>query len=82
MAARTGEKLVFEDVGVEVIVTMGGDGEVSAAAAADEPLKVGKRYQCEATGIQVLVTKPGPAQLVCGGAEMTLQEPKKTKAAD
>lgn len=82
MAARTGEKLVFEDVGVEVIVTMGGDGEVTIVPAAEDPLKVGKRYQCEATGIQVLVTKPGPAQLVCGGVEMVIQEPKKTKAAD
>ena len=81
MAAKTGEKLVFDEVGVEVIVTSGGEGDVSVAAA-DEPLKVGKRYSCDATGIQVLVTKPGKASLSCGGAPMALQEPKKTKAAD
>ena len=71
----------FDDLGVEVIVTKGGDGEVSATAGGDG-LMVGKRYQCDETGVQVLVTKKGDATLLCNGTPMTLQEPKKTKSAD
>lgn len=81
MPAKPGEKMPFDDLGVEVIVTKGGDGEISAAGGGDG-LKVGKRYECESTGIQVLVTKPGDATLMCNGAPMALQEPKKTKSAD
>jgi hypothetical protein len=81
VATKAGEKMKFEDLGVEIIVTKGGDGDVSATAGGDG-LKVGKRYECEATGIQVLVTKPGAATLQCNGQPMALQEPKKTKSAD
>lgn len=81
MATKPGEKVQFEDLGVEVIVTKGGDGDVSATAGGDG-LKVGKRYECESTGIQVLVTKPGDATLLCNNEAMVLQEPKKTKSAD
>ena len=81
MATKPGEKIKFEDLGVEIIVTKGGDGEISAANGGDG-VKVGKRYECEATGIQVLVTKPGPATLLCNSQPMALQEPKKTKSAD
>ena len=81
MATKPGEKVKFEDLGVEIIVTKGGDGEISATNGGDG-LKVGKRYECESTGIQVLVTKPGPATLLCNDAPMALQEPKKTKSAD
>ena len=81
MATKPGEKVKFEDLGVEIIVTKGGDGEISATGGGDG-LKVGKRYECESTGIQVLVTKPGAATLMCNSAPMALQEPKKTKSAD
>ncbi|MEM9130944.1 MAG: hypothetical protein AAF962_12065 [Actinomycetota bacterium] len=81
MATKPGEKVKFEDFGVEIMVTKGGDGEITASAGGDG-LKVGKRYECETTGIQVLVTKPGDATLLCGGSPMALQEPKKTKSAD
>lgn len=81
MATKPGEKVKFEDLGVEIIVTKGGEGEISAAAGGDG-LKVGKRYECESTGIQVLVTKPGAATLLCNAEPMALQEPKKTKSAD
>ena len=47
-----------------------------------EGLKVGKRYQDEDSGIEVLVTKPGAVTLQCDGKDMALQEPKKTKSAD
>ena len=36
----------------------------------------------QAGATEVMVTKPGPASLVCGGEAMVLQEPKKTKSAD
>ncbi len=81
VATKAGEKVEFEEFGVAIIVTKGGDGDISAAAGGDG-LKVGKRYEDESTGIQVLVTKPGAATLMCNGAEMALQEPKKTKSAD
>ena len=80
--AKPGERLKFEDYGVEVIITKGGDGDVTATAADGDGLKVGKRYQCEDHGIEVMVTKPGDATLMCGGSAMVLQEPKKTKSAD
>ncbi|HCB34871.1 MAG TPA: hypothetical protein DEP66_07370 [Acidimicrobiaceae bacterium] len=80
MATKAGEKLEF-DGGVQVIVTKGGEGDVSAADGGDG-LKVGKRYQDEETGIEVLVTKPGDVKLQCNGKDMELQEPKKTKSAD
>lgn len=81
MAVKPGEKVPFEDLGIEVIVTKGGDGDISAEAGGDG-LMVGKRYECESSGIQVLVTKKGDATLICNGAPMALQEPKKTKSAD
>lgn len=81
--ATPGEKIPFEELGVEVIVTKGGDGDITATpGSVGRGLKVGKRYEDEGTGIQVLVTKPGNALLLCNGAEMALQEPKKTKSAD
>lgn len=78
--AKPGEKVKFEEYGVEVIVTKGGDGEITASSG--DGVQVGKRYECESSGVQVLVVKPGKASLECCGAPMVLQEPKKTKAAD
>lgn len=82
MATKAGERMKFDDLGVEIIVTKGGDGDVSANGGGGDGLKVGKRYQDESTGIEVLVTKPGDATLMCNGTEMELQQPKKTKSAD
>ena len=80
MATQAGARLKFEDIGVEVVVTKGGDGEITCESG-DDPLQIGKRYQSD-DGVEVLVTKPGAGTLVCGGAAMTMQEPKKTKSAD
>ena len=80
VATKAGERLDF-DGGVQVIVTKGGEGDVTASSGG-EGLKVGKRYQDEDTGIEVLVTKPGAVTLQCNGKDMALQEPKKTKSAD
>ena len=80
MATKAGERLDF-DGGVQVIVTKGGEADISASDGG-EGLKVGKRYQDEGSGIEVLVTKPGAVTLQCNGKDMALQEPKKTKSAD
>ncbi len=80
MATTAGERLDLDE-GVQVIVTKGGDGDISASGGGDGVM-VGKRYQDEATGIEVLVTKPGQVTLQCNGKDMALQEPKKTKSAD
>ncbi len=51
--------------------------------------QVGKRYKCETSGIEVLVTKGGEGELYClptdsgdGPIEMTLVQPKQTASAD
>ena len=80
VATKAGDRLDF-DGGVQVIVTKGGEGDITHNDGG-EGLKVGKRYQDEDTGIEVLVTKPGAVTLQCNGKDMELQEPKKTKSAD
>lgn len=82
MSMSIGDRLVFPDFGVEVIVTNGGDGEISVQAADDSSVLPGKRFSCVTSGVQVLVLKPGKVELLCCEAPMELQEPKKTKAAD
>ena len=57
VSTKAGDRLDF-DGGVQVIVTKGGEGDITHSAGG-EGLKVGKRYQDEDTGIEVLVTKPG-----------------------
>ena len=81
MATQAGARLKFDDAGIEVVVTKGGDGDVSVGSG-DSPVQIGKRYQDESTGIEVLVTKAGPGALMCNGTAMELQQPKKTKSAD
>ena len=80
VATKAGDRLDFAG-GVQVIVTKGGEGDIPHNDGG-EGLKVGKRYQDEDTGIEVLVTKPGAVTLQCNGKDMELQEPKKTKSAD
>lgn len=79
VAIKPGERFSFD--GAEVIVTKGGDGEITHTAGG-EGLKIGKRYNDEDSGIEVLVTKPGAITVQCNGKDMVLQEPKKTKSAD
>jgi desulfoferrodoxin-like iron-binding protein len=45
-------------------------------------LLVGKRYQCDACGKQLLVTKAGDGALQCCASPMTLMQPKKTPSSD
>ena len=79
---KAGEKLTSDELGVQVIVTKAGDAEIVIEKNEGDGLKVGKRYQSSDGVTEVMVTKPGPAALVCGGEAMVLQEPKKTKSAD
>lgn len=81
MALKTGERMSFDDLGIEVIVTAGGDGSLRAEASEDS-LQPGKRFSCGTCGAQVLILKPGSGRLVCDESPMEIQEPKKTKAAD
>jgi len=78
--AQAGGRLKFD--GVEVVVTKGGEGEVTFESGGDGALQIGKRYQHEGTGIEVLVTKAGAGKLLANGEEMVQQQPKQTKSAD
>ena|GEM_PF-300972 len=74
VATKAGDRLDF-DGGVQVIVTKGGEGDVTHSDGG-EGLRVGRRYQDEDSGIEVLVTKPGAITLQCDGRDMQLQELK------
>jgi hypothetical protein len=50
--------------------------------AAGASLLVGKRYQCDTCGKQLLVTKGGQGPLECCASPMTLMQPKKTPSSD
>ena len=82
MATKPGERLKFEGATAEVVVTKGGDADVTFDAADGAALQIGKRYQSEGIGIEVLVTKAGPGRLLCNGAAMDQVQPKQTKSAD
>lgn len=44
--------------------------------------QLGKRYQCEVCGAEVLCTKAGPGQPVCCDKEMQTKEPKPLPSSD
>jgi hypothetical protein len=82
MPTKAGERLKFDTGTAEVVVTKGGDATIEFDASGGGALQVGKRYTDEATGIEVLVTKPGSGALKVNGAEMAQVQPKQTKSAD
>lgn len=85
MSVQAGARLKFEDHGLEVVVTRGGEGTITAEPRTDDlpAPQIGKRFTAENTGVQVLVTKPSQTgALFCDGAPMTLEEPKATKSSD
>ncbi|HVA43252.1 MAG TPA: hypothetical protein VNF50_07210 [Acidimicrobiales bacterium] len=45
-------------------------------------LQVGKRYQCQSCGTELLVTKASEGDLSCCSAPMELLKPKQTASAD
>lgn len=85
MSVQAGARLKFEDHGLEVVVTRGGDGTITAESRADDAPapQIGKRFSCGTCGAQVLVTKPSQTgALVCDGTPMALEQPKATKSSD
>jgi len=44
--------------------------------------KLGKRYQCEECGTQILCTKAGEGKPECCGKEMQLQKPRLLPSSD
>jgi len=85
VSVQAGARLKFEDHGLEVVVTRGGEGTITAEARPDDlpAPQIGKRFTAENTGVQVLVTKPSQTgALYCDGVPMTLEEPKATKSSD
>ena len=44
--------------------------------------QLGKRYQCEACGTEVLCNKPGPGSVMCCDKEMKLKEAKPLPSSD
>jgi predicted RNA-binding Zn-ribbon protein involved in translation (DUF1610 family) len=45
-------------------------------------LQVGKRYQCQSCGTELLITKPSDGELACCQKPMELLQPKQTASAD
>ena len=45
-------------------------------------VQLGKRYKDEATGIELLVIKPGNCNLKVNGVDMELMQPKVLPSAD
>ena len=82
MPTKAGERVKFETGTAGVVVTKGGDGAIDFDPSGAGALQVGKRYTDEASGIEVLVTKPGAGALKVNGAEMAQVQPKQTKSAD
>ncbi|WP_395158773.1 hypothetical protein [Ilumatobacter sp.] len=81
MGLKTGERISLDDLGIEVIVTAGGDGSLTTEVS-EESLLPGKRFSCETCGAQVLILGRGAGRLICHESPMEIQEPKKSKAAD
>jgi desulfoferrodoxin-like iron-binding protein len=50
--------------------------------AARMPNQLGKRFQCEACGTEVLCIKAGDGQAECCGKPMELMQPKVLPSAD
>jgi len=46
------------------------------------PNQLGKRFQCEVCGTEILCTKAGDGTVECCGKEMTLMQPKVLPSAD
>ena len=44
-------------------------------------LQVGKRYQCESCGTELLITKPSYGELSCCGKPLELPQPQQTASA-
>lgn len=95
MSLTAGARLKTTTSALEVIVvtapTTSDDllaaGEPMSADATPGPAgeatyAIGKRYVDEASGIEVLIVKPGPGPLTIGGNELLLKSAKPLPASD
>jgi hypothetical protein len=84
------EVIVVRPPADEVEVLCGGHPMIDAsqtpagdlAAAAGEGTLMGKRYTSEASRIELLVTKPGSADLAVDGITLAMKEAKPLPASD
>lgn len=56
--------------------------DATPGPAGDATYAIGKRYVEEASGIEVLVVKPGPGPLSIGGNDLVIKEAKPLPASD
>lgn len=56
--------------------------DTPAAAPTADGVLLGKRYADEASGLEVLCTKPGPGPLTIDGRELQVKGPKPLPASD
>lgn len=54
----------------------------NAGKSATMRAQLGKRYMCGESGIEVLVTTPGPVDLYCNAAKMEEKKPNAQPSAD
>ncbi len=94
---KTGQRYVGP-TGVEMVVTKGGDGELTDGETLLQikvqgegftdtssngiAMALGKRFSSEDGSISVLVTKAGKCDLKFNGNPMELQEPRKLPSSD
>jgi hypothetical protein len=78
-----GTRFECAETGNQYMVTKGGDVDLSCVpAVSDEPNKLGKRYQDEATGVTVLCVKAGTGRVCCNGVPMAELAQKKLPSSD
>ena len=98
MQTKPGLKLRGTTCATEVVVVRPATGDVDIAccgepvtaaetdipdaAATPDGILLGKRYADEATGLEVLCTKPGPGPLTVDGRELQVKGPKPLPASD
>lgn len=95
MSLSAGARLKTTTSALEVVVVSvpTGDADLQAAGesmsmdavpgpAGEAVYAIGKRYVEDASGIEVLVVKPGPGPLTIGGNDLVIKEAKPLPASD
>lgn len=95
MSLTAGARLKTSTSALEVVVVTApaADAQLFAAGepmstdatpgpAGEAAYAIGKRYVEEASGIEVLIVKPGPGPLTIDGNELVLKEAKPLPASD
>ena len=98
MQTKPGLKLRGTTCSTEIVVVRPATGDVDIAccdepmtdaetdvrdsAPSPDGILLGKRYADEATGLEVLCTKPGPGPMTVDGREVEVKGPKPLPASD